>query len=418
MFPFVFPVLKLEFKTNKMLPGIEIKFQNGNLGQVVSMPDGCFGLLGSAVAVVGKFELNKPYQVKSMRDVSDLGILPDTNNYKLHKTLKEFFAEAGEGTELWLMGVAKTMKVSELFTEVGGTTPAEVLLNAAQGKIRALFTSYAPDASVVVTVTTGIDSDVALAMNLAQQVADNYTKRVYAPFFVMLEGYAFDGDKVALDTLLEKPYNRVGVLLGDTEKGSKGAATGVVMGRLASVGVQVNMGRVRDGALKPLEMYIGDVSVDQYDVEALNDKGYNSFRFHQGKSGFYIIDDLLATSETDDYRYITRRRTIDKAYRIIYIAMLEFLLDNNSVMPNGTINPIYAKTIENAVEGAIYTSMTANGELNVDSSNPNDRGVICKVDLTYNVVSTGKVKLEVLVRPMGYNRYFKVELGYVPVTSN
>ena len=157
--------------------------------------------------------------------------------------------------------------------------------------------------------------------------------------------------------------------------------------------------------------------MDQYDVEALNDKGYNSFRFHQGKAGYFMIDDVLATGETDDYRNITRRRTIDKAFRLVYIAMLDFLLDNSNVMPDGTISPIYAKTIENAVESTINNAMTAAGELSVDGANPNDRGVVCQVDLSHNVVSTGQIKMTVQVRPVGYNRFINVELGFVPVNQ-
>lgn len=400
-----------------MLPRINIKFQNGNLGQVVSSPDGVFGLLASAVAVVDKFELNKAYQLKSMRDVAELGILEGTNNGKLYKTLKEFYAETGEGAEVWLMGVDKKTKLSEWFAEKDGAVLAETLLNAAQGKLRGLFTAYDPDATVETTVVKGLDQEVSKALSFAQQLADTYTTRVYAPFFVLLEGYAFDGDKVALEDLTQKEFNRVAVLIGDTDKESKGAAVGVAMGRLASIGVEVNMGRVRDGALKPLTLYIGNTAVDQYDVEALNDKGYNSFRFHQGKAGYFMIDDLLATSETDDYRYITRRRTIDKAFRIVYTTMLDFLLDNSKVMPDGTISPIYAKTIENAVESAIFNAMTTAGELSVDASNSNDRGVVCKVDLSHNVVSTGQIKMTVQVRPLGYNRFINVELGFVPVNQ-
>lgn len=401
-----------------MLPKINIQFQNGNLGQVVSSPDGVFGLLASAVAVADTFELNKAYQLKSIRDLVALGILADSTNSKLHKTVKEFYAEAGDGAELWLMGIDKKTKLSDWFDEKEGIVLAETLLNAAQGKLRGLFTAYDPDATVEITVAKGLDKEVTLAMSLAQQVAENYTQRVYAPFFVLLEGYAFDGDKVALENLTEKNFNRIAVLLGDTEKDSKGAATGVVMGRLSSVGVQVNMGRVRDGALKPLTLFIGDTAVDQYDVEALNDKGYNSFRFHQGKAGYFMIDDVLATSETDDYRNITRRRTIDKAFRLVYIAMLDFLLDNSNVMADGAISPIYAKTIENSVESAIYNAMTTAGELSVDVANPNDRGVVCKVDLKHNVVSTGQIKMAVQVRPLGYNRFINVELGFVPVNQN
>ncbi len=401
-----------------MLPGVKIEFRNDSLGQVASTKDGCFGLIASAIGIEKRFELDSPYQIKSMKDVAQLGIDPSGANKKLYKTLKEFYTEAGEGTELWLLGVNKDTKLSDFFAEKNGVAIAETLLNTAQGKITALFTSYDPSEKVVVTVEKGLDKEVSLSITQAQKLAEKVTVKKYAPFFTMLEGYAFDGDKVKLANLLEQNDNRVGVLIGDSEKGSKGAAVGVVMGRLAKVGVHVNMGRVRDGAIAPKEMFIGEVTLDQYDVEALHDKGYNSFRFHQGKSGYYMIDDLLATSEKDDFRFISRRRVIDKAYRVVYSTMLDFLLDNSMVMPNGEISPVYARTIENTVEGAIYQAMTINGELSVDSGNPNDRGVICSVDTKANVVSTGQLKLSVQVRPLGYNRFIDVELGYVPVKIN
>lgn len=405
-----------------MLPGINIEFQNGNLGQVVAMADGCFGLLASAVAVSETFALDQAYQIRSMKDVAALGIKPDTDNYKLHKTLREFYAEAGEVAELWLYGVDKAKKVSDWFkvNEETGSSMAEGFLNAAQGKLRGLFCAY--DGTAEVVVENGLDADVALQASLAQQLADNYTKTHYAPLFVLLEGYAFAGDKTSLEDLTKKSYNRVAIVLGDTERltgeyASKGAATGVVAGRLAINPVHVNIGRVRDGALKPLRLYIGDTPIEQYDVTALHDKGYISFRFHQGKSGFYFTDDPLATSDTDDYRYMSRRRTIDKAYRVVYVTLLDFILDSAQVMPNGTVNPIYAKVIENAVESAIYTSMTANGELSYDATDPSDRGVICTVDLTHNLVSTGALKMTVQVKPMGYNRWINVELGFLPITQ-
>lgn len=403
-----------------MLPGISIEFQNGNLGQITSTADGVFGLLASAVEVTDTFELEKAYQIRSMKDVALMGIKPDVDNYVLHKTLREFYAEAGEGTELWLMGIDKAKPVSSWFkpNEETGVSVAKDLLNAAKGKLSALFTCYDPSATV--TIENGLDADVFEAMSLAQQLSEDYTKEYYSPFIVLLEGYGFTGDKIALPDLKESGFNRVGIVIGDsksslTEPKGKGASIGVIAGRLAKIQVSINIGRVRDGALKPLQMFIGETPVEQFDVTALHDKGYITFRFHQGRSGYFISDDPLATSENDDYRYISRRRTIDKAYRLVYATLLDFLLDSAQVMPNGAINPIYAKVIENAVESAIQTSMTANSELSNDSTNPNDRGVICRVDLDHNLVSTGEIKMTAQVRPLGYNRFINVELGYMPI---
>ena len=46
---------------------------------------------------------------------------------------------------------------------------------------------------------------------------------------------------------------RVGVLIGDTISQSKGAAIGILAGKLASIPVQRHIGRVKDGALSATE---------------------------------------------------------------------------------------------------------------------------------------------------------------------
>jgi hypothetical protein len=408
-----------------MLPGIDIQFQNGQLGQVIDLPDGVSGLLASAAAVSTTFLLNTPYQIKSMIDVAALGIINDVNNYKLYKTLKEFYAESGEGTELWLMGFAKTTKVSDWFAldVVTGKAPAEKLLDAANGKLKFLFTAFSPSEAYVPVVTDGIDDDVMVAVNLAQILAEAYTANKYAPFFTIIEGYAFDGDKVALTDLSTASFNRAMIVLGDSETrtgatASKGAAIGILAGRLAKNQVHVNIGKVRDGAVSSLTAFILDTPAESYDVEALHDKGYVTFRQHTGKSGYFFTDDPLACEVADDYHYAGRRRVIDKAFRLAYAAMLEFLLDDNTVNNNGTISPIYAKSVENEVESLIFKQMTANGELSFDPNDAKDRGVICQVDLTHNVTSTSKLKIAKLqVKTKGTNRWIDVPLGFVPVTA-
>lgn len=402
-------------------PGISINFQNGQLGQIQDLPDGVFGLMASAVAVGATFALGTAYQVKSMVDVDALGITPSVDNYVLYKTLKEFFAEAGEGTELWLMGFAKDTKVSDWFTPTAGVTPAEALLNAAGGTISMLFTAFSPDGDYVLTLEEGIDEDVWVAMPLAQTLAENYTANKYAPFYVLFEGYGFDGNKVTLKDMLTLDYNRCQVMLGDTETrtgttASKGAAVGVYAGRLAKIQVHVKPAKVADGPTTATKAYMLDAAIELYDVEAIHDKSYVTFGTHAKKSGYYFIDDPMACGVEDDYHYGVRRRVIDKAYRLAYDALLDFLQDDNTVNTDGTISPIYAKTVENAVEAAIYAQMTVNNELSFDASNAKDRGVICLVDLTHNVTSTSKLKLSKLqVKTKGYNSFIDVPLGFVPV---
>lgn len=409
-----------------MFPGIDINFQNGNVGQTVDIPDGVFGLLASGVAVGTSFLLDTPYQIRTMADVATLGITPNTDNYVLYKTLKEFFAEAGEGTEIWLMAFAKTKKVSDWFKldEATGLAPAEKLLDAANGKLKMLFTAFSPSAGYTLELEGAVDKDVWLAIELAQNLAEKVTSKKYAPYFTLIEGYAFSGDKVALADLNEMSFDRCLVLLGDTEKrtgipASKGTAVGVLAGRLAKIQVHVNVGKVRDGALSIQNAYILDTPAELFDTEALHDKGYVTFRMHTGKAGYFFSDDPMACEPENDYHFASRRRVIDKAYRIAYGALLEFLLEDVSVNGDGTISAIYAKTLENVVESAIYNGMTVNDELSFDPQDSKDRGVICQVDLTNNVTSSGKLKITKLqIKPKGYNRYIDVALGFVPVSSN
>lgn len=402
-----------------MLPNINIKFDNGNLGTQVSTADGVFGLLASAVAVVDKFALNTAYVVKGMADVAKLGILPDVNNYPLYKWLESFYQEAGEGAELWLMGFAQTTKVSEWFAldVVTGKAPAEALFNASNGKISIAFTCFNPDVLNVVVVENGIDADVPVAKNLAQLFCENYTDKKYVPLFVVLEGYAFDGDIIALPTLLEQNFNRAGIFIGSTEKRTgenavNGAATGTLAGRLARVTVQESPARVKRGALKTLTAFVVDTPVELYDVESLHDKGYMTFRTHARKSGYYFTAGILATELDDDYNKLARRRVIDKAFRIAHNIISDEIEEDINLTNSGTIDPIYAKDVEGRVERSISTQMTDAGELSRDSTNPNDDGVKAAFNLTANVAVTNKIEMTLKVRPKGYAEFIEVLLGF------
>jgi len=151
-----------------------------------------------------------------------------------------------------------------------------------------------------------------------------------------------------------------------------------------------------------------------FDVEALHDKGYISFRKHNGRSGYFFTDDPMATDGKEDYAHITKRRVIDKAYKIAYEVLLNEVLADIPVTNTGSIHPSYIKTLEGRVLGAIKANMTNNGELSADEANPNDFGAICKISSTQNLVSTSRIVLEYLrVRPKGIARYIDVPLGFV-----
>ncbi len=161
-------------------------------------------------------------------------------------------------------------------------------------------------------------------------------------------------------------------------------------------------------------MYAGETPIETADVETIHDKAYLTFQTYTGIAGYYIADDLLATAETDDYRTITARRTIDKAYRIAYATLLPQLKGKINVRSDGTMLQPVIVSWEQMVKNAIAMSMTRNGELSDDNG---DGGVECFIDPTQNVLSTSEINTVLRVRPFGYARFINVLLGFTVVNS-
>jgi hypothetical protein len=403
-----------------MLPGIKINFENGALGSVAPSADGVTGLVatGTTVATADGLQLATPYVLRTLDDLSAMGVTAADNdaNAFLYRHVKEFYDEAGEGAELWLMCFPNTLTPSALVNQT--QEYSKKLILAAQGKLRAIGVAFNPASSYEPSITNGLDSDVPTAMLNAQALAEWATASLYAPLFILLEAREFTGDVTALTDLGTYQYNRAGLLLGDTVANSRGAAIGLLLGRIARIPVQRHIGRTRDAALHTLLAFVKDKQAELADVTTINDKGYITFRTFTGQSGYFFSDDNLATKVSDDYRSIARRRTIDKAYRIAYQTLMEFLNDEIPITNAGELVPAMAKSWESEVETAIVNQMTVEGNLGVDPTAPSDKGVQCYIDYAQKVASTNRVEISLKVKPYGYAKYIDVKLGFITINTN
>lgn len=91
-------------------PKVTINLQNGTLGQVANTEDGVAGLVCTGIAATG-LALGTSAQIFSLADAEALGITSTydtTNTVNVWKSIKDFYAQAGTGKELWIMIVAKT----------------------------------------------------------------------------------------------------------------------------------------------------------------------------------------------------------------------------------------------------------------------------------------------------------------------
>lgn len=398
-----------------MLPKVKINFENGALGSVAPSADGVVGLVCTASTVVGGLQLNTTYTLRSMDDLHNLGVTPKSEdaNAFLYKTVSEFFGESGAGAELWLMCFPNTYTQSQLVDTANDY--AKKLLLEANGRIRVLGVAVKPTNED--TVVNALSEDTYMAIGKAQALAVYMTDVRFAPLVVLIEGRGFNGKPSELKDLNEMSNNRVGVVIGDSVSNSKGAAIGLLLGRVSRVPVHRHIGRVSDGAIKSDTLFVGQARPEGSDVETIHNKGYITFRTFVGRSGYFFTDDGLATSTTDDYKFMARRRTIDKAYRIAYNRLLSYVNSEIPLTATGGIPPAFAKSIEGDVVAALTSEMLPDGNLGIDTSDPTDKGVKCFVDYNQNISATGRLNVVLQVKPYGYSKYIDVKLGFITINS-
>lgn len=394
------------------LPNVKIHFENGALGASLPSDDGVIGVMASGVAVAGKFGLGTAYMLTRQGDLAELGITGDDadGNRNIYKTVKEIYSEAPAGTKVWLMACANTVSMADMVNPTGNY--ARTLVESARGTINLLVVSKTNNIGYTPTILDGLDADVYAAMTNAQALGQWAAESKYAPLMTILPGMRYSGVASELRNLAEGNNNRVCILIADTESGSGNACVGLLAGRIAAIPVQRSVARVKSGAVASDSMYIGDRTAENGNPDVIHDSGFITARTMVGKAGYYWSDDKLATSATDDYALIPRRRVIDKAYRIAYQTMVEELGDEVPVADDGTLPPTFVKSLQNKVETAIENRMTAYGNLGNDPGDAKDTGVVCYIDHRQNIVALSRLSVSLKVKPHGYNKYIDIYLGF------
>ena len=388
------------------LPGVNIEILNGQLGRVAGTADGVAGLIGTGVAASG-LALGTPKQIFGTEDAKALGIddaYDTANATDLYRQIKDFYAQAGEGAELWIMIVSNTTTLTNMVDSAGNIAPA--LLDAAEGRIRLLGITRNPAGTYVPAVTSGLDDDAKDAVMAAQTLATNYAGQ-YKPVRVLVEGRAFQGTASSLYDFRGGTQNRAGIVLQGLGLNKKSAAVGLALGRMAAEPVQRDLGRVKSGDLNLSSAYLSDgQKIETYSLGEwgqIHNKGYIFARKFQGKSGYYFNGSVACTAITDDYSSLARGRVIDKALVITYTTYVNEILDDIEIDADGYMAPAVVKSYQAKIETAINENMTRKEEIS---------GVSCQIDPRQNVLATDKVSITLSIRPKGYTKNIEVKLGF------
>ncbi len=405
-----------------MRPQVTLALSNGGLNLIGPPSFGTVGILvASPAAPVAGYGV--PFLIKSKTDLA-IAFAQALNAPLLAAIRDRFFAEASDGTAVYIMAMTETTTLVTLLAPVN----ADKLLTLANGAIRLLGVIKYPAAGYTPTITNGFDQDVHDAVVAAQTLTSAWFLNK-KPFRCLIQGFGFTTATAAKDYAADTKRN-VAVVVGSINNGTVDALL-VALGRASNVSPQQNIGRIKTGSLNIAQadvLRIGSVLIENVpvsDLELLYSKRYISFERNEIAAGYVFTDDNMLTSLTDDYNNLAYGRVIDNATRVAFVTYYAQLKDDVDVDEGGRLSPVVEKALENAIEADIDKFMRP--QLSTKKDGTADIECLVNPDPikyaplyaanniaspNFNILQTGQVYLFLQLRPKGSLKYLNVFLGF------
>lgn len=363
------------------LPKINVVVNNGGLGRVEDLGGGTPAMIVklSAAPQGHAFGEVKAYQA--------FNELPQA--LQEHEALQLYFNMA-EGRKIYVMPVSSTVAASVILDKQSATPYAKQLLEAGKGEISML------------ALAESLTAETLSPALVAAQALGEEEATAFEPVVFLLGAKYAEG----LPDLTEASYDHCSVLMSDT-----GKEVGLLLGKLASIPVQRQPGRVKDGALPLTEVFINKKRLEnaRLEIQTASSKGYVTLYVISGKAGYYFADAPMACAVTGDFAEIPLRRVVNKLIRVAYGVYVNELMDEIALQEDGTLSPGVIKYFEGLIENAVNEQMTAAGEVSA-----------CQAYMAtdQNVLATGKLTVSFKVIPMGYAKEITVDLGFAKSFEN
>jgi hypothetical protein len=346
-------------------PNVSVSVTNGNLNLTPASNNGVTVVLVAAPAAPTA-GYGVAFEVKSIAQVK--AAFAHANNAPVVAAFeKGFFAEAPEGTKVFVLAMAQTTTLETLVAAAN----ADKALNKANGEARLLVAIKFPADNYTPTTTEGFDVDVHNAVTDAQTLAEAWQLQKKG-FRYFIEGYGYTAVADAKD--YSATTNRQGHIVVGSIDNSTAIATMIAVGRAAAIPPQRNIGRVKNGSLKIAAASVVKIGtalpedVASVDLNTLHTKRYITFEKNAISSGYVFNDDNSLTAATDDYNNLRYGRVIDNAQRITFKTYYKELKDDVDVDGNGRLDTVVEKALEAAIEGAIDEEMRGQLSKKADGS--------------------------------------------------
>lgn len=408
-----------------MRPNVSVSILNGGLNLANPSENGTSVLLvASPLAPVAGYGV--AFLCRNKKEV-ETAFAQAGNEAVVTAINKGFYAEAPEGTKLYVLAMAPTTTLKTLVSAANANKP----LNLATSQARLLAAVKFPSGAYVPEITDGFDTDVHNAVVDAQTLADAWLAQK-RPFRFFIEGFAFAAAAAAKDYSTDNKRN--GAIIVGKINDSTAQLTLLAMGRAASGEPQQNIGRIKSGALKIAETAVVKIGAntieltDTTDLETLHTKRYIVIERNEIGTGYVFNDDNMLTEPADDFNNLANGRVIDNATRVAYLAYYQELKDDVFVDEDGRLNAAAEKALETKIEMAIANQMSGQLSQKKDGSpsvkclvNPDANkyaALYASAGITnpnFNILQTNTVYIFLQVQPKGCLKYINVYLG---LTSN
>lgn len=204
-----------------------------------------------------------------------------------------------------------------------------------------------------------------------------------------------------------------------TGRTNRRPASWVAVARLVEKTIQVDPGRVRDGALSSdVRIFNAAGMLSELDSNvrsALHGARFLTLRRHDELTGVYIARGNAMAGPGSEYNRIALRAVIDLASRVYKAVMLQQIENNllanplsgvkpdgSSVFPGSLAEPD-ARIVDRELNTALRTVLVSAGYVS---------GVTARVRRDNNFLSTGELLADVSITPVGYVDTFKGTIAF------
>jgi hypothetical protein len=236
---------------------ISISVINDSVG-IPPSADGIMGIFVEGVAVGQTFLLDTPYLLTQLSDLDALGInaaYDATNGTAVYQQVSEFYAQAGDGALLWLIGVATGTAyagyvASETFASIIRFTAQADPLN----RVKIIGLCYQPP--TILQTATDFPADVAATITALQTVQETLFQQGYQ-FSAIVDGYNMNSTitPVNLGTQATNTAYAVSLCITGTKPNGV-SAVGLALGRFARITIGHGFGAVADGGINTISAYL------------------------------------------------------------------------------------------------------------------------------------------------------------------